>query len=53
VNAPSDTQLRESAIVNVPTGGMWKKLNAAALNSAVESPNARPQYAETSSTAGK
>ena len=53
VNAPSATQLRLSAIVNRPVGGRWKKLNAAALSSDVTMPSARPQYADTSSTAGR
>ena len=53
MNAASATQLRLSAIVNSPTGGRWKKLNAAALSTAVKMPSARPQYVATSSTAGR
>ena len=41
--AASATQLRESEIVNLPTGGRWKKLNAAALSSEVPSPSEIPQ----------
>ena len=47
----SATQFSPSAIVNSPVGGMWKKLNAAALSRAVKRPSQRPQYAETTSTA--
>ena len=39
----SATQLRSSAIVNRPVGGMWKKLKASALITAVPSPIHRPQ----------
>ena len=53
MNAPSATQLRLSEIVKRPVGGRWKKLNAAALSSEVTSPSASPQYADTSSTAGR
>ena len=53
MNAASATQLRLSAIVNRPTGGRWKKLNAAALASEVSNPSPSPQAAETSSTASR
>ena len=53
MNAASATQLRLSAIVNLPTGGRWKKLNAAALSTLVKTPSASPQYVEASSTAGR
>ena len=43
MNAARATQLRPSTIVNSPVGGMWKKLNAAALSSDVSSPRAMPQ----------
>ncbi len=52
-NAASATQLRESAMVNRPVGGMWKKLKAAALTSAVNSPQRRPQKIETPITASR
>ena len=51
--AASATQFRESAIVKRPTGGMWKKLNARALSSAVSSPSRRPQKIETTITASR
>ena len=35
------------ASVKCPTGGRWKKLNAAALRTAVASPKARPQKIDT------
>ena len=41
-NASSATQLRSSAIVKRPTGGRWKKLNAAALANAVNTPSPAP-----------
>src|ERR1019366_8448705 len=49
-NAPNATQLRLSATVNRPTGGRWKKLNAAAPNTDIATPNHKPQYAETITT---
>ena len=49
-NAPSATQLRLSAIVNRPTGGRWKKLNAAALSNDVATPSHTPQNADTTTT---
>ena len=42
-NTTSATQFSPSAIVNWPVGGMWKKLNAAALRTAVPSPIQTPQ----------
>ena len=36
-NTTSATQFSPPAIVNRPVGGMWKKLNASALSSAVAS----------------
>ena len=39
----SATQCSPSAIVNSPVGGIWKKLNAAALSNAVSSPSHNPQ----------
>ena len=47
------TQLLEPLIVNPPTGGRWKKLNAAALTTAVATPSQTPQVSETTSTAGR
>jgi len=43
MNAASATQLRLSAIVKRPVGGMWKKLKAAALSREVAMPRASPQ----------
>ena len=51
--AASATQFRESAIVNCPIGGRWKKLNAAALASAVSKPRRSPQKIETPITASR
>ena len=50
-NTASATQFSPSAMVNCPVGGMWKKLNASALRTAVSTPNQSPQRLETSSTA--
>ncbi len=47
----SATQFSPSEIVKRPVGGMWKKLNASALASAVAAPSHPPQTDETSSTA--
>ena len=47
----SATQFSPSEIVKRPVGGMWKKLNASALASAVAAPSQPPQTEETSSTA--
>ena len=52
-NATSATQLLESLIVNCPTGGRWKKLNAAALSTAVATPSHAPQMTDTTSTASR
>ena len=46
-------QLRLSATVKRPTGGMWKKLNAAALRTAVAMPSQAPQNADTITTASR
>jgi hypothetical protein len=43
VKAASATQLRLSAVVKRPTGGMWKKLKAAALANEVARPRVSPQ----------
>ena len=48
---PSATQFSPSEIVRRPVGGMWKKLKASALASAVAAPSQPPQTEETSSTA--
>ena len=54
MNAASATQLRLSAIVKRPTGGRWKKLNAAALEQRGERARAPgPSTSTTSSTAGR
>ena len=45
--AASATQLLESLIVNWPTGGRWKKLNATALSTAVATPSHAPQVTDT------
>ena len=50
---PSATQCAESSIISRPVGGMWKKLNAAALSRLVSRPIASPQYTATSSTASR
>ena len=50
-NIANPTQFSPSAIENRPSGGRWKKLNAAALNTAVSRPNQRPQPLETNKTA--
>ena len=42
-NTTSPSQFSLSAIVKRPVGGMWKKLNASALSTAVASPIQRPQ----------
>ena len=47
----SATQFSPSAIVKRPVGGMWKKLKAAALRTAVSNPAHRPQKLDTNSTA--
>ena len=52
-NAISATQLLELRIVNWPTGGRWKKLNAAALHTAVAKPSHAPQMIDTTSTASR
>ncbi len=39
--------------MNRPTGGRWKKLNAAALSTAVATPSQAPQVTDTTSTAGR
>ena len=44
---PAPPSSRRSAIVKRPVGGMWKKLNASALATAVASPSPRPQKVET------
>ena len=46
----SATQFSASAIVNRPVGGMWKKLNAAALTRLVATPSHAPQTIEIRST---
>ncbi len=53
MKATSATQLLESRIVKWPTGGRWKKLNAAALITAVAIPSHAPQVTDTTSTAGR
>jgi hypothetical protein len=50
-NIASPTQFSPSAIENAFSGGRWKKLNAAALNTAVSRPNQRPHPLETNRTA--
>ena len=40
-------------MVMLPTGGMWKKLNARALASAVSNPRRKPQKIETPVTAAR
>ena len=50
--APSATQFCSSAIVNLPVGGMWNQLNAAALATAVAIPSHIPQR-EASSTGSR
>ena len=47
----SATQFSPSEIVKRPVGGMWKKLNASALATAVATPSQPPQSDDTSSTA--
>ena len=48
---PNANQFSPSAMVKPPVGGMWKKLNASALSSAVSRPNQRPKMLDTNSTA--
>ncbi len=52
-NTPSATQFSPLAIVNWPVGGMWKKLNAAALSTAVATPSHMPHRLDTRRTASR
>ena len=50
---PSATQFPSLATVKRPVGGRWKKLNAAALATAVATPNHIPHRIESSRTASR
>ena len=49
----SATQFSPSAIVKRPVGGMWKKLKASALTTAVASASHAPQTVATTSTTSR
>ena len=52
-NTPRATQFCSSPIVSRPVGGMWKKLNASALATAVPIPSLKPQKVDASSTGSR
>ena len=53
MKAARATQFSSSAIVNRCSGGMWKKLNAAALRTDASNPRRQPQTIEIKRIAGR